>query len=532
VGATATDVLVVGAGPTGLALAAQLEAFGTGVRIVDRQLDRAHESRALAIQPRTLEVLAGLGLADQLVERGNTAVGLQLHAGGRTTDVPLFDRGLDDTAYPFLLFLSQATTEAILGDHLARRGVTVERGAELTGLDQRAGRVRCALTHRDGRVEPVEARYVVGCDGAHSTVRARAGIGFAGASYPQTFVLADLEADGLRPGAAHVYLSRAGMLFFFPLAEPAPWRLLGWPLDPAAPTGPAPSLADLQGLVDAYARDPPALHEPVWSTYFRLHHRHATAYRAGCAFVAGDAAHVHSPAGAQGMNTGIQDAVNLGWKLALVTGGSADASLLDTYEAERRPVGRDVLRVTDRAFRIATSTAPLPRFARTRIAPRLAWLATRLPAARAAGFRAASQLGVAYRHSPAVADDRPRPRRRPRPGDRLPDAPLRLDGAPTTLHRVCAGTRFTLLRTGPSRSGAEALAPRYGRLVEQLRLSRRPDAGALHDTDGTAHRRLGLDPDGGQEHVLVRPDGHVAYRARGADLGGLHAYLGRWLPGA
>ena len=529
-GATPTDVLVVGAGPTGLALAAQLEAFGTGVRIVDRQLDRAHESRALAIQPRTLEVLAGLGLADLLVERGNPAVRLQLHAGGRTVEAPLFDTGLADTAYPFLLFLSQATTEAILGDHLSRRGITVERGTELTGLDQGAGHVRCAVTHRDGRVEAVEARYVVGCDGAHSTVRARAGIGFAGSSYPQTFVLADLDADGLRPDTAHVFLSRAGMLFFFPLAEPAPWRLLGWPLDPAAPTRSAPSLADLQVLVDAYAADPPALPEPVWTTWFRLHHRHATAYRAGGAFVAGDAAHVHSPAGAQGMNTGIQDAVNLGWKLALVTGGRADASLLDTYEAERRPVGRDVLRFTDRAFRIATSTAPVPRFARTRIAPRLARLATRLPAVRAAGFRAMSQLAVDYRDSAAVTEDRPRPRRRPRPGDRLPDAPLRRDGAPTTLHRACAGPRFTLLRTGPSRGGPDALAPRYGRLVAPLHVSRRPDPGALHDTDGTAHRRLGVDPDGGPEHVLVRPDGHVAYRARGAEEGGLHAYLARWFP--
>ncbi|PWU52667.1 monooxygenase, partial [Micromonospora globispora] len=222
----AVEVLVVGAGPTGLAMAGQLAATGVRVRVVDRALDRVHESRALAVQPRTLEVLAGLGVTDEMVARGNRAVRLSVHAGGRERSLPLFDLGLHDTAYPYLLFLSQSETERLLGERLATAGVQVERGVELTGLATGEGSAVATLRHPDGRQEQVSARYVVGCDGAHSTVRHLARIGFAGGSYPQTFVLADLEADGVDLGAAHAFLAGRGMLFLFPLGRPASWRLL------------------------------------------------------------------------------------------------------------------------------------------------------------------------------------------------------------------------------------------------------------------------------------------------------------------
>jgi 2-polyprenyl-6-methoxyphenol hydroxylase-like FAD-dependent oxidoreductase len=352
-------LLIVGAGPTGLTLATQLQAFGTRFRIIDREADQVHESRALAIQPRTLEVLTGLGLADTLVERGNPAVRVELHTRARTAQIPLFDIGLDDTAYPFLLFLSQAETEAILNEHLARHDVTVARGVELTDLQQTPDHVTCTLRHADGPTETLQADYVIGCDGAHSAVRDRAGIDFTGSAYPQTFALADLDADSLDPEAVHVYLSPAGMLFFFPLDQPAPWRLLAMqPTQEHLPGTESPSLTELQALTDANTANTVQLHDPVWRTYFRLHHRHATTYRAGRVFLAGDAAHIHSPAGAQGMNTGIQDAWNLGWKLALITDGIANPELLHTYQTERQPVGRYVMRFTDRAFTIATSTNP------------------------------------------------------------------------------------------------------------------------------------------------------------------------------
>ncbi|HEX6676130.1 MAG TPA: FAD-dependent monooxygenase [Actinomycetes bacterium] len=530
------EVLVVGAGPTGLALAAHLRAFGSRLRIVDRQLDRAHESRALAIQPRTMEVLAGLGVTPELLDHGQQAVQLRLHLPHRVISVRLFDLGLADTAYPFLLFLSQAETERVLGDHLAERGVRVERGVELVGLDPAAEQVTSRLRHPDGRQEIVAARYVVGCDGAHSTVRHLANIPFEGADYPQTFLLADLEVDGLEHGAAHTYLTGAGMLFFFPLGTPATWRMLAMrPPGNRPPVEAGVSLAELQAITDDYTSEPLRLRDPVWMTRFRLHLRGATRYQSGRVFLAGDAAHVHSPAGAQGMNTGIQDAVNLAWKLALVGGGVATPELLGTYQVERGPVGRWVLRFTNRAFTVATSTNLLVRLARTQV-PRLAPVALRAAPARAAAFRAVSQLAIGYRHSPAASNGHDAPRRGPKAGDRLPDAPLLRDGQPTTLHAATAAPSFHLLLCGPVPSWpapATSVPERHAGLVAVHHLSREPAPAVLHDPDGTALRRLGLDPAGTRTaHHLVRPDGHVAYRAGGTDLAGLHAYLARWLPGA
>ena len=530
------EVLVVGAGPTGLTLAAELAAFGVRARLIDRGLDRVHESRALAIQPRTLEVLAGLGVTDELIAGGNRAVRLRMHVPGRVLAVPMFDLGLDDTAYPFLLFVSQAETERVLGQHLAASGVAVERGVELVGLSNAADAATATLRHRDGREEVVSARYVAGCDGGHSSVRRLAGIRFEGSSYPQTFVLADTEADGVEPGAAHVFLSETGMLFFFPLGTPATWRLLAMrpPADPTPPDAPL-VLYEVQALATTYTGGTVRLHDPVWMTNFRLHHRAATHYRAGPVFLAGDAAHVHSPAGAQGMNTGIQDAVNLGWKLALTLRGVTDAALLDTYEAERAPIGRMVLRFTDRAFTIATSTKPVVRFARTRLGPAVIPLALKARTARAYAFRTVAQLDIRYRQSPLSLDGPNPPRKGPKAGDRLPDASVVHDGQPSRLHRILAAAGWHLLLCGPpdawpTRTMTQ-LRERYPSLITVHHLTVPNTPGALHDPDGQALRRLGLTA----RHTapyLVRPDGHVGFRAGGTDATELAHYLGRWLPGS
>jgi 2-polyprenyl-6-methoxyphenol hydroxylase-like FAD-dependent oxidoreductase len=530
------DVLIVGAGPTGLTLAAQLQAFGAAVRIIDRQLDRVHESRALGVQPRTLEVLRGLGVTQELLERGNDAVWVQLHAGGRAVRIRLFGLGLDDTAYPFLLFVSQAETEQVLDDHLAAGNVRVERGVELVAFTADSVGVTCTLRHGDGRTEQVRTRYLAGCDGAHSSVRRGAGIPFVGGTYPQTFALADLEVDdGLDADTAYAWFGQVGLVFFFPLGQPASWRLLAMhpTLRDIPPERPQPSLEQLQALADAFTGGRLRLRDPVWRTYFRLQHRHATRYQAGRVFVAGDAAHVHSPAGAQGMNTGIQDAWNLGWKLALVTRGVADQALLDSYDAERRPVGRVVVRFTDRAFTVATSTNPLVRAVRAQLVPRVLPLALRFDRALAYGFRTISQLNIGYRHSPAVQEGRPAPGRGPRAGDRLPDARVSRDGQVCWLGEALAAPRLHLLLCGPVGGwDAGQLAALRGRSADTLavhHLTREAAPGALHDVEGQAFARLGVKE---AAHYLVRPDGHVGYRAAGTDLDELQAYLTRWLPNA
>jgi 2-polyprenyl-6-methoxyphenol hydroxylase-like FAD-dependent oxidoreductase len=536
-----TDVVIVGAGPTGLTLAARLHQFGVSVRIVDRQLDRVHESRALAMQPRTLEVLRGLGIAETLVERGNDAVQLRIHFGERVVGVRLFDIGLEDTAFPFLLFISQAETEAILNEYLAARGLPVERGVELVGFSAGSEEVACTLRGADGGTEDVRCRYLVGCDGAHSTVRDGAGIPFEGGTYPQTFVLADVEVDGeLEQGAAHAFLGDEGVLLFFPLVTPASWRIVG--MRPSTDYARARdqeteplSLDELQRICDSFTGGTLRLRDPVWLTNFRLHHRQAARYRSGRVFVAGDAAHVHSPAGAQGMNTGIQDAWNLGWKLALVAHGVADPGLLDSYESERLPVGRFVLRFTDRASSVATANGAFVRLMRTRIAPRLLPLLLRIRKGRAFGFRTLSQLAIRYRDSPAVQESPGAQRTGPRAGDRLPDARIVRDGQESWLHEAVAAPAFHLLLCGPATGWPDdhvaALRERHGTLVAVHRLTRDAQAasGILLDPSGEALAGLGVVE---AAQCVVRPDGHIGYRSRGTGTLGAERYLARWLGAA
>ena len=533
------DVLIVGAGPTGLALAAQLRAFGTSFRIVDRQLDPVHESRALAVQPRTLEVLRGLGITPMLVERGNDAVQLLMHSGGSATRIRLFDVGLEDTAYPFLLFVSQAETEAVMNEHLAARRVRVERGVELVGFAANQDDVSCTLRHEGGETERVHAGYLVGCDGAHSSVRHGAGIPFEGGAYPQTFGLADLEVDGeLEGGAVHAFLGARGLLLFFPLGRPATWRMMGMRRMPGSATeidqetATPLSLEELQALSDSFTGGELTLRDPAWLTDFRLHHRQATRYRSGRIFLAGDAAHVHSPAGGQGMNTGIQDAWNLGWKLALVLRGVATESLLDSYEAERWPVGRTVVRFTDRAFSVVTSNGRFLQLVRTRVGPLIARYALRFERGRALGLRAVSQLDIRYRRSPAVQEGRPPPPRGPKAGDRFPDAEVVRDRRAVWLHEALAAPSFHLVLCGPPDGWADgplsALRERNADLLTVHTLALEWTPGVLHDVSGVALSRLGVDQ---AAQYLVRPDGHVGYRCGGTDLRGLERYLERLFPG-
>ena len=527
-----TDVLIVGAGPTGLTLARELHTLGVAAQIVDRASDAVHESRALAIQARTLEVLARNRLADDLVAAGNPASTLLLHergsATGRSHTIPLFDSALGDTRFPFLLFLSQAGTERVFVDRLASAGVGVRRGLTLTGLVQDDRGVTATLESPGVPARAVRARFLVGCDGAHSPTRRLAGIDFVGRAYAQRFLLADVEADGLEHGKVHVYLAKTGPLFLFPLGSPASWRVIvGLPR--STPAGPV-TLPRVQAAVASHSGVPIRLHHPVWLTEFTVSSRLADVFRRGRVFVAGDAAHIHSPAGAQGMNTGIQDAVNLGWKLALVCHGEAGPALLQSYERERRPVARSVLAQTDRAFRAVTVQIPLVRTLRAALGPRLAALVLRSARVRRAGFRRIGELGIHYRHGPLSVEGAPRPAGGPRPGHRYPQPGMLQPGMGQPGTPPPAGpTRhppvFRLLVCGPaalwSAARVREFSARWGHLVV---VEHRPDAprsrwSAAPRSGATSRRRPGT------AQYLVRWDGYVAYRAGGTDLAGAAAYL-------
>jgi 2-polyprenyl-6-methoxyphenol hydroxylase-like FAD-dependent oxidoreductase len=547
---SALAVLIVGAGPTGLILAAQLQAFGVRFRVIDREEDRRRESRALAVQARSLEIFHQLGLAKSLVARGNTSAKLVLHLeGAAEAEVELGGFGAADTQFPYILFVSQAVTEAVLVEHLETVGVEIERGVELVDATSNLDGVDCVLRHRDGSVERARAAHLAGCDGAHSTVRKCAGIPFEGDAYLQDFMLGDVEADGpFARDRLHSFAAGGSVAMFFPLGSPATWRVIAMrgatPFRARTAGGSTASIAqdnleleELQQVVSEAAGPEIVLRDPIWLTHFRLHHRQARTYRAGRVFLAGDAAHIHSPVGAQGMNTGIQDSWNLGWKLALVTRSQAQVALLDTYQAERWPVGRTLLRYTDRLFSQFTRAMSAGRLAgwiRREVVARILPRAFKSRSLRSYAFRFVSELAIHYRRSAASTEGRPTLRSGPRAGDRLPDARVSRDGMPTFLHDELPLAAYWLLLCGPlsawQGSGVQLLAERYRGVLVIDRLTKEDGVKVLLDVGDDALGRLGVD---GTRHAtaqyLVRPDGHIAFRCAGSELESLETYVASWL---
>lgn len=344
-----TDVVIVGAGPTGLTLAAVLATEGISFVLVDQLAEGANTSRAVVVHARTLEVLEELTVTDRLRVEGHVVPVFSVRDRDRVLVTIRFD-GLP-TRFPYTLMIPQSTTEAILLDRLRELGGGVHRPYAATGLSQDADGVTVTVAG-DGRPRTVRARYVIGADGMHSTVRERAGIGFTGDTYEQSFLLADVRMSwSLRDDEVMLFFSPQGLVVVAPL--PGGRHRLVATMDQAPEH---PDVADVQRLLDergpvsAAAR----VEEIGWSSRFRIHHRVADHYRAGRILIAGDAAHVHSPAGGQGMNTGIQDAVVLAHTLADVLTGCRPEDSLDTYEQSRRPVAKHVVALTDRMTRTAT----------------------------------------------------------------------------------------------------------------------------------------------------------------------------------
>ena len=393
---TDTDVLVVGAGPTGLMLANQLVRRGVRLRIIDRHAGPARESRALGVQARTLEIYSHLGIADQAVALGKRADGAVLWAQGRrAARVPLGDIGRHVSPYPYLLVLGQDDNERLLGEALRARGLSVQWNTELVGLVQDTDRVTATLKNPDGTRSEVTVPWLAGCDGARSGVRELSGIAFEGAPYQHVFFVADVQMTGsMVPDVLNVYLWRSGFHLIFPMRGTDHWRIVGI-LPP-----------HLRGRDDLTFEEtiPSLRHEAGaelsfqscnWYSTYRIHHRRAARFHDRRCFLLGDAAHVHSPVGGQGMNTGLQDAYNLAWKLALVVSGRAGAALVHSYEDERLPVANHLLKRTDRLFSLVVSDSWLAGFVRTRVMPKIMGLALRTAAVQRIVFRTISQTGIA-----------------------------------------------------------------------------------------------------------------------------------------
>ncbi|KQQ29405.1 FAD-binding monooxygenase [Methylobacterium sp. Leaf123] len=478
------DVLIVGAGPVGLTLACELARFGVGVRLIDRARQATQTSKALVVWSRTLELMDRMGCTEAFLAAGLRARGATLRGGGRV----LGGADFSDIAspYAFGLMIPQSDTERLLAEHLRGFGVAVEREVELTGFAQTPDGVEARLSHADGREERATAGFLIGCDGAHSAVRHGLGLPFRGTAQGDDWLLADIRTDGAGapPGdRVALYLHRDGPFVIFPIPGGRA-RVVATVGRADGRPKPDPTLAEVQELVTARAGPDLRVFDPVWLSRFRIHERKVSEYGRGRVFLAGDAAHIHSPAGGQGMNTGVQDAVNLAWKLALVLRGAATPRLLDSYSSERNAVGEMVLRNAGRLTAMATLTHPLAQAIRNRA---LHLLLSFHPVRRRMAAMM-SEIAIGYPASPLSVG--PGAGRRWRPEDAAGSPP----GAG-------ADPRFVLYAADTERG--TALTHRFPGLVQPIP-RKNPDSGRLH---------------------LVRPDGYVGLAAGAADWDGAAHYL-------
>ena len=516
------DVLVVGAGPTGLMLANQLVRRGVRVLIIDRHAGPSLQTRALGVQARTLEIYAKLGIADRALELGKRGTGADIWAQGRRmARVPLSEAGQSETPYPFILILGQDDNERIMGDKLRELGVSVQWNTELVGLAQDSGQVIATLKEPDGTNREIRAAWVGGCDGAHSAVRELCGITFPGAPYEHVFFVADTEVTGsMVRDEVNVYLWQEGFHLLFPMRGKDHWRIVGI-LPPALRDS---GNATIDSVIPSLRNEAGAglsIRSCTWFSTYRIHHRAASRFRDGRCFLLGDAAHIHSPVGAQGMNTGLQDAYNLAWKLALVVKGQAGAALLNSYEDERLPVARRLLNTTDRAFRLVVSDSWLAGLLRTKILARIAAFAMNRAWIQRIAFRTVSQIGINYRSSALSKSLEGLPNTAPRAGDRFPWLQLRLsaDSPVEDLFQKLDDTRFNLLAIGQPPGDALDLGDFY-----------RVHAIPADPVNDVELARVGIPK---PSFYLLRPDGHVGLCGARLDMAAAQRYVAEYFrPGA
>jgi len=477
------DVLISGAGPVGLTMANELVRHGISVRIVDKSAERTDKSKALVLWSRTLELFDHAGYVDPFLAAGMQAHGAQMSNG---KDV-IARISLDDieSVYPYALMIPQSDTERVLEEQLAKRGVKVERTVALESFTDQGNQVQAVLRKASGESETLTADWLIGCDGAHSTVRHGLGFTFDGTTQPSDWYLADGHISGLEPqDRLHIFWHKDGILAFFPITE-GRWRVIA-DLGPAQGDAhcPDPTLQEVQALITLRGTDGIVIKDAYWLAAFRINERKVSQYGRGRAFLAGDAAHIHSPAGGQGMNTGMQDAFNLAWKLSLVIGGVCKPTLLDSYSVERSAVGDMVLRNASRLTDAAIVRNPIIQGLRNTVVK----FALGFPQL---GHRVANllaELDIGYPKSPLTVAGAHHPSAR-KAGERWPE---RLPADP-------GRARFTAI--GPA-DAVSALAAKFPKLVQAA-------AGAADVRDLS----------------LVRPDGYVGFAGAASDQAGAEAYL-------
>jgi 2-polyprenyl-6-methoxyphenol hydroxylase-like FAD-dependent oxidoreductase len=513
-------IIVVGAGPVGLTAAGELARRGVPVRIIDQREAPTDQSRAIVVHSRSLEMFERIGVVDEIIAAGVRTDAMEMHADGKL--IIRIELSLVDSHYPYSVTLAQTETERILTGALSGHGVSVERGVTLTALEQDAEGVRVTLRHPDGHDEVATCPWLVGADGAHSDVRHQVGSALAGSFKGERFLMGDVHAaHSLDPHTMLTFFSpHDGPLLAFPMKGDRMRLIAQIPV-----TAEAPATQEwLQQVIDERSDSKITIHDALWLTKFDVRHAQVPQYRVGRVFLAGDAAHVHSPAGGQGMNTGMQDAFNLGWKLARVSrSGSAGGSvLLDSYHAERHPVGAKVIEFTTALTRAATVTNPIVQKLRNHAVH----AATALAPVRTAMADKTEEVALSYRGSPIVVASTTGGKRGSRivAGDHLPEA------APGLGAALARESGHVLLTIAPERAVPSAPAPGSIRQILVTAADAPAADGAaerdgydavIDDPDQAAATRYGL-PHGGR--IMVRPDGYVAAVAPLDDDAPLRAY--------
>jgi 2-polyprenyl-6-methoxyphenol hydroxylase-like FAD-dependent oxidoreductase len=528
---SAPAMLIVGAGPTGLTLAYELLRRGIKPRLIEKTLHASPNTKALGVLPRTLEGLAPAGITKEMLAQGVQVPTFSVWSAGRRLALLDFSRA-GESPYPFILMIPQHTTEAILTDHVIRQGGMVERGIELVSLTQRAEGVEAVLRHANGTEEQTWYRFLIGCDGAHSTVRHLLGARFGGATAAQSFTTGDIRMHWNIPhNQALGYLHRGHFIAYFPLPDGQHRFLLAHP-PKETPQGEV-TLEEIQQTIDVCGPVGARATDPRWLARYHVHQRRVDCYVHQRVLLVGDAAHIHSPLAAQGMNTGIQDALNLAWKLSLIVQGRAPTRLLESYHIERAKVGARLLQTDALLTSLTSLHHPLATAIRDRIAPYL----VRYPQTQQLIVSAAAGLRVSYRHGPLVFDYRSEKgipaSSAVKVGDRAPNG-LLFSGrqpSPGQLYDLLTGTGHALLIFTTQQAEerireVQSVLADWQEFLEVFPIRRLATPGEgehrWFDPDGALAERYGIADEG---LVLIRPDGYIGFRSQPIAAATLHHYL-------
>ncbi|HEV2862283.1 MAG TPA: FAD-dependent monooxygenase [Pyrinomonadaceae bacterium] len=515
---TKTDVLIVGAGPTGLALACQLIRHGVEFLILDRNETTTPHSKAIGVQARTLEIYEQIGLAEPLIARGALAEKARLVVGGEVRgEIEFAEIGKGLSPYPYVLIVEQGRHEKLLHDFITTNGREVRWRTRLEEFSHTEAGVRARVVGADGVEETIGAKFLVGCDGAKSPVRHALGLKFEGSTFERMFYVADVRIDWRFPhDALTVFLMRHNLLAFFPMTGDGQWRIVGtFPEEFAGEEGEV-LYEEIEGQIKRDAEIDFDITRVNWFSTYKVHSRHVHRFSSGRCFLAGDSAHIHTPAGAQGMNTGIQDGYNLAWKLALVLKGRAGARILETYNEERLENAKNLLKTTDRFFNLVASPEPVLSYLRTHVFPYVAGAAFSVEAVKRFVFPRISQIGINYRHSSLSAEGGGD--FGVKAGDRMPY--FLIDG----------GSVYDRLREPKFHLLAFSDVPGDFQTVRAELESRHADSVDFHALPLDVRAKEVFDARQ-PFYVLLRPDNYVGLISSENSAGGLRDYLNRFAAG-